>query len=227
MAPELGGMVPPGHAERVATLASAMGEQLGLARRTTSTTSRWRRSCTTSGRSRSTIPGRRPARAASRHRGDGRMLREIRPLAGAGEIVAGDVDDRSPQARRAGAAARERVRRPDGRRRHAAPTSRSSRCGPRRVRLRRARRSSALERAVRRRAPASASARRLAFARPASHAVAVAARLGRTFARSIVAGLGRRCRSVLRATVRRLALAARVVGDVAEADREDEVAEAE
>src|SRR5262249_6709001 len=30
MAPELGGMVPPGHAERVASLASAMGEQLGL-----------------------------------------------------------------------------------------------------------------------------------------------------------------------------------------------------
>src|SRR5256885_16768013 len=30
MAPELGGMVPPGHAERVAILASAMGEHLGL-----------------------------------------------------------------------------------------------------------------------------------------------------------------------------------------------------
>ena len=30
MAPELGGMVPPGHAERVAELALAMGEQLGL-----------------------------------------------------------------------------------------------------------------------------------------------------------------------------------------------------
>jgi hypothetical protein len=93
MAPELGGMVPPGHAERVAALASAIGEQLGLA-----------------------APEVRDLEMAAllHHLGQvtlddpvdahgvdpgevmtvtGAMLREIRPLVAAGEIVAGDVDD--------------------------------------------------------------------------------------------------------------------------------------
>jgi len=93
MAPELGGMVPPGHAERVATLATAMGEQLGLA---------------------STDVRDLEMAALLHHLGQvtlddpvdehgvdpgevtavtGSMLRAIRPLVGAGEIVAGDVDD--------------------------------------------------------------------------------------------------------------------------------------
>ena len=93
MAPELGGMVPPGHAARVATLASAMGEQLGLG----------------------AADVRDLEMAALLHHlgqvtldepADGRgvdpsevtavtgaMLREIRPLVGAGEIVGGDVND--------------------------------------------------------------------------------------------------------------------------------------
>lgn len=93
MAPELGGMVPPGHAERVAALASAMGEQLGL-----------------------TGPDVRDLEMAAllHHLGQvtlddpvdehgvdpaevtavtGSMLREIRPLVAAGEIVSGEVED--------------------------------------------------------------------------------------------------------------------------------------
>jgi hypothetical protein len=88
MAPELGGMVAPGHAERVAALASAMGEQLGFA-----------------------APELNDLEMASllHHLGQvmldeptesqdvatvtGAMLREIRPLAGAGDIVAGDPED--------------------------------------------------------------------------------------------------------------------------------------
>jgi hypothetical protein len=93
MAPELGGMVPPGHAERVATLAMAMGELLGL----------------------SDTDVRDLEMAALLHhlgqvtldapvdeRGvdpsevtavTGAMLREIRPLVAAGEIIAGEVDE--------------------------------------------------------------------------------------------------------------------------------------
>ena len=93
MAPELGGMVPPGHAERVATLASAMGELLGLS-----------------------APEVRDLEMAAllHHLGQvtldhpvdergvdgaevtavtGAMLREIRPLVAAGEIITGDVED--------------------------------------------------------------------------------------------------------------------------------------
>jgi hypothetical protein len=93
MAPELGGMVPPGHAERVAALASAMAEQLGLSPNDV-----------------------RDLEMASllHHLGQvtmdepvdprrvnqtevsaitGAMLKEIRPLAGAGDIVAGDADE--------------------------------------------------------------------------------------------------------------------------------------
>jgi hypothetical protein len=93
MAPELGGLVPPGHAERVATLASAMGAELGLA----------------------SVELRDLEMAAllhhlgqvtlddpvNEHGADsaemtavtGAMLREIRPLVAAGEIVSGEVDD--------------------------------------------------------------------------------------------------------------------------------------
>ena len=93
MAPELGGLVPPGHSERVATLATAVGEQLGLS-----------------------APDVRDLEMAAllHHLGQvtldvpvdergadpgevsavtGAMLREIRPLVAAGEIIAGNVDD--------------------------------------------------------------------------------------------------------------------------------------
>ena len=94
MAPELGGMVPPGHAQRVATLATAMGEQLGLssadmrdlemaALLAPSRPGHARRA-----RRRARRPIRREVTAVT-----GAMLREIRPLVGAGDIVAGDVDD--------------------------------------------------------------------------------------------------------------------------------------
>ena len=61
MAPELGGIVPPGHSQRVATLVVGDG---GDARRLGArhvATSRWRRCCTTSVRSRSTSPKTRAA----------------------------------------------------------------------------------------------------------------------------------------------------------------------
>lgn len=95
MAPELGGLVPPGHAQRVATLAGAMGEELGLS-----------------------APDVRDLEMAAllHHLGqvtldapdeDGNvgseqaevaavtssMMRDIRPLAAAGDIVAGDTDE--------------------------------------------------------------------------------------------------------------------------------------
>ena len=94
MAPELGGLVPAGHAQRVAELAIATGDQLGL-----------------------TAQDIRDLEMAAllHHLGQvtldepedpvhhlenadvaavtGAMLRDIRPLAGAGDIVAGDSDD--------------------------------------------------------------------------------------------------------------------------------------
>ena len=108
MAPELGGLVPPGHAERVAALASAMGEQLGLGG-----------------------PDVRDLEMAAllHHLGQvtldekqdvghhanqsevaavtGAMMRDIRPLAAAGDIVAGDADDPETASGRAGTAHRE------------------------------------------------------------------------------------------------------------------------
>jgi hypothetical protein len=95
MAPELGGLVPPGHAQRVATLAGAMGEELGLS-----------------------APDVRDLEMAAllHHLGQvtldapeeddnagtqqrevaevtSSMMRDIRPLAAAGDIVAGDTDE--------------------------------------------------------------------------------------------------------------------------------------
>jgi hypothetical protein len=93
MAPELGGLVPVGHAQRVADLSKAMAGTLGLSGPVTSDLE---------------------MAALLHHVGqvtidepaDGRqtsssevaavtsaMLREIKPLAGAGDIVAGDADD--------------------------------------------------------------------------------------------------------------------------------------
>jgi hypothetical protein len=93
MAPELGGMVPPGHAERVATLATAMGEQLGLA---ASDVRALEMAALLHHLGQVTLDdpidehGADPAEVTAV---TGEMLRAIRPLVGAGEIVAGDVDD--------------------------------------------------------------------------------------------------------------------------------------
>jgi hypothetical protein len=93
MAPELGGMVPPGHAERVATLASAMGEQLGLP---ANDVRDLEMAALLHHLGQVTLDdpvdehGVDPAEVTTV---TGAMLREIRPLVAAGEIVAGDVDD--------------------------------------------------------------------------------------------------------------------------------------
>jgi hypothetical protein len=93
MAPELGGMVPPGHAERVATLASAMGEELGLP---AADVRDLEMAALLHHLGQVTLDD-----PVDEHGSDpavvtavtGAMLREIRPLVAAGEIVAGDVDD--------------------------------------------------------------------------------------------------------------------------------------
>jgi hypothetical protein len=94
MAPELGGLVPPGHAERVATLASAMGEQLGL---TTTDVRDLEMAALLHHLGEVTLdepadttakPGQTEVAAVT-----SAMMREIRPLAAAGDIVAGDSDD--------------------------------------------------------------------------------------------------------------------------------------
>ena len=93
MAPELGGMVPPGHAERVATLASAMGEQLGLSG---ADVRDLEMAALLHHLGQVTLDdpvdehGVDPAEVTAV---TGAMLREIRPLVAAGEIVAGEVDD--------------------------------------------------------------------------------------------------------------------------------------
>lgn len=93
MAPELGGMVPPGHAERVASLASAMGEQLGL----TSTEVRdLEMAALLHHLGQVTLDhpvddrGSDPSEVITV---TGAMLSEIRPLQAAGEIVGGDIED--------------------------------------------------------------------------------------------------------------------------------------
>ena len=93
MAPELGGMVPPGHAERVATLASAMGEELGLPM---NDVRNLEMAALLHHLGQVTLDdpvdehGVDPAEVTAV---TGAMLREIRPLVAAGEIIDGEVDD--------------------------------------------------------------------------------------------------------------------------------------
>jgi hypothetical protein len=93
MAPELGGLVPPGHAERVATLASAMGEQLGLP---ANDVRDLEMAALLHHLGQVTLDhpvdehGADPAEVTAV---TGSMLREIRPLVVAGEIVAGEGED--------------------------------------------------------------------------------------------------------------------------------------
>jgi len=94
MAPEFGGIVPPGHSKRVATLAVAMAGVLGVS---THDTSDLERAALLHHLGQVTIdepedPS-RPTPAAEVAAVTSTMLREIKPLAGAGDIVAGDASD--------------------------------------------------------------------------------------------------------------------------------------
>ena len=93
MAPELGGLVPPGHAERVATLASEMGDQLGLS---ANDVRDLEMASLLHHLGQVTLD--EPPEPTNIDNGEvaavtGAMLRDIRPLAAAGDIVAGDTDD--------------------------------------------------------------------------------------------------------------------------------------
>jgi hypothetical protein len=93
MAPELGGMVPSGHAERVASLASAMGEDLGL---TALEVHDLEMAALLHHLGQVTLDhplGNRGSDPSEVTTVTGAMLSEIRPLQAAGEIVGGDVDD--------------------------------------------------------------------------------------------------------------------------------------
>jgi len=94
MAPELGGLVPHGHSERVARLASAMGEQLGLP---PSDVQDLEMAALLHHLGEVTLD--EPADCTARS-GQAEvaavtsaMMREIRPLAAAGDLVAGESDD--------------------------------------------------------------------------------------------------------------------------------------
>ena len=93
MAPELGGLVPAGHAERVAALASAMGEQLGLPPtdvRDLEMAALLHHLGQVTLDYPEEVPGSSQADVAAV---TSAMMREIRPLAAAGDLVAGDSDD--------------------------------------------------------------------------------------------------------------------------------------
>jgi hypothetical protein len=89
MAPELGGMVPAGHAERVALLASSMAEYLGLSG---ADIEALEMAALLHHLGQVTLDA--PAETQAEVAGvTSAMLREIRPLAAAGDIIAGDSDD--------------------------------------------------------------------------------------------------------------------------------------
>ncbi len=100
MAPEFGGLVVAGHAQRVAHLSVAMGHDLGLSQ---SEVDDLEKAALLHHLGEVTLED--PEVAGRPDPADvaavtGGMLREIRPLAGAGDIVAGDADD--PKHRLAG-----------------------------------------------------------------------------------------------------------------------------
>jgi hypothetical protein len=93
MAPEFGGIVPPGHSQRVATLSSAMAGVLGVSPKDTSDLEM---AALLHHLGQVTIDepeDARPIPPAQVATVTSAMLREIKPLAGAGDIVAGDADD--------------------------------------------------------------------------------------------------------------------------------------
>jgi len=93
MAPELGGMVPAGHSQRVAALASAMGEQLGLSADDVHALEMAALLHHVGQVTLDEPQNEHGADAAEVMAVTGAMLREIRPLVAAGEIVAGEVEE--------------------------------------------------------------------------------------------------------------------------------------
>ena len=94
MAPEFGGIVPPGHSQRVAALSSAMAGVLGVSAHDTTDLEM---AALLHHLGQVTIdepedPA-QPVPQAEVAAVTSAMLREIKPLAGAGDIVAGDADD--------------------------------------------------------------------------------------------------------------------------------------
>jgi hypothetical protein len=93
MAPELGGMVPAGHSERVAVLAAAVGDQVGLSAsdvRDLEMAALLHHLGQVTLDEPDDVSGVENSEVAAV---TGAMLRDIRPLAAAGDIVAGDTDD--------------------------------------------------------------------------------------------------------------------------------------
>jgi hypothetical protein len=95
MAPELGGLVPPGHAQRVATLAGAMGEELGLS---APDVRDLEMAALLHHLGQVTLDAPEEDDNASSQQREvaevtSSMMRDIRPLAAAGDIVAGDTDE--------------------------------------------------------------------------------------------------------------------------------------
>ena len=93
MAPEFGGLVPPGHSQRVAALSSAMAGVLGVSAKDTSDLEM---AALLHHLGQVTIDepeDGRPTPPSEVAAVTSAMLREIKPLAGAGDIVAGDADD--------------------------------------------------------------------------------------------------------------------------------------
>src|SRR6202008_2034965 len=92
MAPEMGGLVAPGHARRVAELAVAMGGQLGM---THTDVEDLEMASLLHHLGQVTLDDPEVAGRPEAHDVavvTGSMLREIRPLAGAGDIVSGDSE---------------------------------------------------------------------------------------------------------------------------------------
>jgi hypothetical protein len=94
MAPEFGGIVPPGHSQRVATLSSSMAMLLGVSTHDTEDLEMaallHHLGQVTIDEPEDVVRGINPAEVAAV---TSTMLREIKPLAGAGDIVAGDASD--------------------------------------------------------------------------------------------------------------------------------------
>ncbi len=94
MAPEFGGIVPPGHSQRVATLSSSMAAILGVSAHDTQDLEMaallHHLGQVTIDEPEDIVRGISPAEVAAV---TSTMLREIKPLAGAGDIVAGDASD--------------------------------------------------------------------------------------------------------------------------------------
>ena len=94
MAPEFGGLVPPGHSHRVATLSGLMAGSLGLSGNVASDLEM---AALLHHLGQVTIDepedAERPIAPSEVAAVTSAMLREIKPLAGAGDIVAGDADE--------------------------------------------------------------------------------------------------------------------------------------